>query len=200
MIKRAAFGVALLFLLAQFVSAQQITIISCSSKPGERNTCPADTSKGVILGKSFGEAPCLLGKSWGYDDEGVWVADGCSAQFVVGAPSVETAEKKRKIEYIPNAGFRLYSGEKGEIYMRLFSYARYLNQKGLDPTYTDSFGNTFSVKQREDFQLLKFFLPFSGWFMTPKFRYYLYVWSANTAQGDPAQVVGAGNLSYNFNR
>jgi hypothetical protein len=36
--------------------------------------------------------------------------------------------------------------------------------------------------------------------MNPKFRYYLYVWSANTAQGDPAQVVGAGNISYNFNR
>ena len=49
-------------------------------------------------------------------------------------------------------------------------------------------------------QLNKFFLPFSGWFLTPKFRYYLYVWSSNTAQGDPAQVVGAGNISYVFNR
>ena len=76
------------------------------------------------------------------------------------------------------------------------SYVRYLNQKGLDPNYTDFFGNTFEVKQREDIQLTKFFLPFSGWFLTPKFRYYLYVWSANTAQGDAAQVVGAGNLSY----
>jgi hypothetical protein len=36
--------------------------------------------------------------------------------------------------------------------------------------------------------------------LTPQFRYYLYVWSANTSQGDPAQVVGAGNLSYAFNR
>ena len=77
---------------------------------------------------------------------------------------------------------------------------RYLNQKGLDPTYTDSFGNTKTVQQREDFQLNKFFLPFSGWFLTPKFRYYLYVWSSNPSQGDPAQVVGAGNLSYVFNR
>ena len=44
-------------------------------------------------------------------------------------------------------------------------------------------------------QLQKFFLPFSGWFLTPKFRYYLYVWSSNASQGDPAQVVGAGNIS-----
>jgi len=99
-------------------------------------------------------------------------------------------------EYIGNLGFKIYESERAQIYMRLFSYARYLNQKGLDPTYVDYFGNTKTVAQREDFQLNKFFLPFSGWFLDEKFRYYLYVWSANTAQGDPAQVVGAGNLSY----
>ena len=56
------------------------------------------------------------------------------------------------------------------------------------------------MQQRQDIQLAKFFAPFSGWFLTPKFRYYLYVWSSNASQGDPAQVVGAGNLSYTFNR
>jgi hypothetical protein len=91
-------------------------------------------------------------------------------------------------------------GEKGEVYVRLMTYVRYLNQKGLDPTYVDAFGNTKDVKQRQDFQLNKFFLPFSGWFLTPKFRYYLYVWSANASQGEPAQVVGGGNISYVFNR
>jgi len=141
-----------------------------------------------------------LGKTWGFDDHGIWVYDGCSAEFLAGPNTPTESIKKKSAEYIPNAGFLLYEGEKGEIYMRLFSYARYLNQKGLDPTYTDSFGNTFNVKQREDFQLNKFFLPFSGWFLTPKFRYYLYVWSTNASQGDPAQVVGGGNISYVFNR
>jgi hypothetical protein len=94
----------------------------------------------------------------------------------------------------------LYEGEKGQIYFRLFSYARYLNQRSLDASYVDSFGQTHTVKQRQDVQLQKFFAPFSGWFLTPKFRYYLYVWSSNASQGDPAQVVGAGNLSYTFNR
>lgn len=181
----------------------QVTTVNCASRPGERVNCPADTSKGVVLAKSSGESACLLGKTWGYDDKGVWVSDGCSAEFLVlqAPPPEEKAETKKKSpEYIPNAGFKLYDGDKGQIYMRLFSYVRYLNQKGLDPTYTDFFGSTFSVKQREDVQLTKFFLPFSGWFMTPKFRYYLYVWSSNASQGDPAQVVGAGNLSYSFNR
>ncbi|HEY5907667.1 MAG TPA: DUF3011 domain-containing protein, partial [Vicinamibacteria bacterium] len=184
--------------------------ITCASKPGERQECPADTSKGVALARSQGEAACLLGRSWGYDDKGIWVSDGCSAEFVVGRGLSEAMEKveeaKEKVEgakplqYVPNAGFRIISGEKGEIYIRLMSYARYLNQKGLDPTYEDSFGTTKGVQQRQDIQLNKFFLPFSGWFLTPKMRYYLYVWSSNPSQGDPAQVVGAGNLSYVFNR
>ena len=84
--------------------------------------------------------------------------------------------------------------------MRLFSYVRYLNQKGLDPTYTDSFGNTQTVKQREDVQLNKFFLPFSGWFLTPKFRYYLYVWSSNTVAGRSRAGRGRGQPQLHFNR
>jgi len=178
--------------------------VACASKRGERNHCPADTSKGVALVRSSGEAPCLLGKSWGYDDQGIWVSDGCGGEFVVGqelpAETAKAGTKQKSPAYVPNAGFLLYEGENGQIYMRLFSYVRYLNQLGLDPTYTDSFGTVKNVQQRQDVQLNKFFLPFSGWFMTPKLRYYLYVWSSNPSQGEPAQVVGAGNLSWNFNR
>jgi len=188
---------------AQGGSAPDIPHLECRSKPGERNHCAADTSKGVVLARSTGDAPCLLGKTWGYDDQGVWVSDGCSAVFVVGrAAGEETSApvKQKTPSYIPNAGFLLYDGDNGQIYMRLFSYARYLNQESLEPSYTDFFGNQKTVQLREDIQLVKFFLPFSGWFLDPRFRYYLYVWSANTSQGDPAQVVGAGNLSWNFNR
>jgi hypothetical protein len=194
---------ALLLALPSGLRAQA-TLITCASKPGERTECPANTSKGVALVRSSGEAACGLGKTWGFDDKGVWVSDGCVAEFLVAQtePGAEeiTLEKPKPLQYVPNQGFRLVEGEKGEIYVRLFSYARYLNQKGLDPAYEDAFGNTKTVPQREDFQLNKFFLPFSGWFLTPKMRYYLYVWSSNPSQGDPAQVVGAGNLSYAFNR
>jgi len=171
----------------------------CASTPGQREHCAADTSKGVALVRSSGSAPCLLGKTWGYDDTGIWVSDGCSGDFVAGA-TVAQNDKLKPLEHIPNIGFLLYSGEKGEIYFRLFSYARYLNQLNIDSTYVDAFGNTQTVKQRQDMQLQKFFAPFSGWYLTPKFRYYLYVWSSNASQGDPAQVVGAGNISYTFNR
>ena len=59
--------------------------LTCTSKPGERTQCPADTSAGVVLLRSTGDAPCLLGRTWGYDQTSVWVADGCSAEFGTGA-------------------------------------------------------------------------------------------------------------------
>jgi len=139
--------------------------LACASKAGERVVCEADTSMGVALARSAGGAACLLGKTWGYDDHSVWVSDGCAGEFVLGAaqrPEPEAGVKGKGPEYIPNAGFRLYEGEKGQIYMRLFTYVRYLNQKGLDSSYTDYFGKTHTVKQREDVQLNKFFLTFSG--------------------------------------
>jgi hypothetical protein len=198
---------AVLFILVVFLPAAlcaEPDTVKCASAAGGREHCPADVSGGVALQQSTGDGPCLLGKTWGYDDMGVWVADGCAAEFVLGAPASQQAAapsaSKKSLEYIPNIGFRLYEGEKGQIYMRLFSYSRFLNQKSLESTYTNFFGVTSTIQRREDIELNKFFLPFSGWFLTPKFRYYLYVWSANTAQGDPAQVVGAGNISYAFSR
>ncbi|HET9831038.1 MAG TPA: DUF3011 domain-containing protein, partial [Vicinamibacterales bacterium] len=187
-------------------AAQGQSRITCASRGNERQHCPADTSSGVALAKSTGSAPCLLGKTWGYDATGIWVMDGCAGEFLAGQAAQQELEKEKQDEdekhpqYIPNIGFRLFEGEKGDIYLRLFSYARSLNQRRLDSTYVDFFGNTHDVLRQQDFQLQKFFAPFSGWFLTPKFRYYLYVWSSNPSQGDPAQVVGAGNISYTFNR
>jgi hypothetical protein len=180
-------------------TATQTITIACASKAGERNACAADTSAGVVLLRSNGAAPCLLGKTWGYDQTSIWVSDGCSAEFVTGSVQLP-ATKPPVPRHLPNVGFLLFDGDKGQIYLRLFSYGRYLNQRNLDDTYVDAFGNTHNVQRRQDVQLQKWFSPFSGWFLSPRFRYYLYVWSSNASQGDPAQVVGAGNLSWTFNR
>ncbi len=34
-----------------------------------------------------GEAACLLGRNWGYDDQGVWVSEGCGGDFGTGSAS-----------------------------------------------------------------------------------------------------------------
>lgn len=59
--------------------------IACGAGPGERQHCRANTASGILLARSTGPGACLLGRSWGYDDAGVWVQDGCSAEFIVAA-------------------------------------------------------------------------------------------------------------------
>jgi len=61
--------------------------VGCASGPGQRQSCPGDTSAGVALVGESGSTACLLGKTWGYDDDGIWVADGCAGEFVLGAGS-----------------------------------------------------------------------------------------------------------------
>jgi hypothetical protein len=93
----------------------------------------------------------------------------------------------------------LARNELGEVDFSVFSYARYLNQKALQDSYTDSFGRTRSLDLRQDLQLQKVNLSFKGWLFDPNFRYLFYTWTSNTSQGQGAQVVVAGNLSYRFN-
>lgn len=117
--------------------------------------------------------------------------------FVEAAP-VEEEPATDWGTFQPGRGFVLASNDVGEVNFKLFTYARYLNTKGLDDTYTDSFGRTFAIDKRNDVQLQKVNLTFNGWLFDPKFRYYVYTWTSNTSQGDPAQVVVAGNLGYRF--
>ncbi|HSE23857.1 MAG TPA: hypothetical protein VLB68_19465 [Pyrinomonadaceae bacterium] len=109
-------------------------------------------------------------------------------------------EKNFYGRYTPNLGFKLVNTEYGDMNVSIYSYVRYLNQLGLDNTYTDAFGNTKSVQNRNDIQLLKLQIKFLGWMFNPKFRYFLYAWTSNANQGQGAQVVLAGNLQYTFNK
>ena len=102
--------------------------------------------------------------------------------------------------YTPNLGFRLANTEYGDLNVSIYTYVRYLNQLGLDEDYVDAFGNTKSVKNRQDLQLLKLQIKFLGWMLSPKLRYFLYAWTSNANQGQGAQVVLAGNLQYTFNK
>jgi hypothetical protein len=58
--------------------------IVCASENDARKQCPAETQFGVALMRQISERECILGKSWGFDETGVWVADGCHGQFALG--------------------------------------------------------------------------------------------------------------------
>jgi hypothetical protein len=96
-------------------------------------------------------------------------------------------------------GFTIADTPMGSANLGLWAYVRYLNQLELDKSYTDSFDRTFEIDRRNDIQFNKVNLSFSGWLFDPNFRYLTYVWTNNTAQGDGAQVVVAGNFKYRFN-
>lgn len=102
--------------------------------------------------------------------------------------------------YTPNFGFKVVNTEYGDLNVSVYTYARYLNQLGLNSNYTDAFGITKSVQERQDFQLQKVQIKLLGWLFDPKFRYFIYTWTSNPTQGQGAQVVVAGNLNYTFNK
>lgn len=126
-----------------------------------------------------------------------------AASFLSTTPGAalanESAAAKGVGSYEPYSGFKVASSDKGVLWLRLFTYIRYLNQKGLDPTYTDSFGDTSAIDRRQDIQIQKAIIYFNGWVMSPNLRYLAYVWTTNTSQGLGAQVVVAGNVNYVFN-
>jgi len=102
--------------------------------------------------------------------------------------------------YTPNAGFKLVKTDMGEINLKIYSYIRYLNQMGLNESYTNHYGMTTDLDRRQDIQLNKVNIQLWGWLLGPRFRYLFYVWTNNTAQGLGAQVVVAGNLTYTFSK
>src|ERR1700752_5140275 len=121
---------------------------------------------------------------------------------VAATPPKEQDEGDDKFDgrYTPNLGFKVANAEYGDLNVGIYTYVRYLNQLGLDATFTDAFGITKTVQNRHDLQLLKLQIKFLGWLFNPKFRYFLYAWTSNANQGQGAQVVLAGNLQYTFNK
>jgi hypothetical protein len=67
------------------------SVVSCVSKGRERQQCSADTRAGIVMLRSTGDAACLLGRNWGYDDQGVWVSEGCGGDFGTGSSSRASA-------------------------------------------------------------------------------------------------------------
>jgi len=138
----------------------------------------------------------------------VAVADATpAAASISAAPDVRNAVPRVGQEpsktwgtYTDNLGFKVANTEYGDLNVSIYTYVRYLNQLGLNATYTDAFGNQKSVQQRQDLQLNKVQIKFLGWLFNQKFRYFLYAWTSNASQGLGAQVVVAGNLNYSFSK
>ena len=62
----------------------QTATVACVSDDGTKKYCAVDTKEGAHLVKQTSAAVCKQGESWGYDEKGVWVAQGCAGEFAAG--------------------------------------------------------------------------------------------------------------------
>jgi hypothetical protein len=74
----------------------------------------------------------------------------------------DAAEPERSGIYTPNRGFRIANTEHGDLNLSIYTYVRYLNQLGLDSSYTDAFRNVNKIQKRQDFQIQKVQIKFLG--------------------------------------
>jgi hypothetical protein len=209
---------AVALLVPAFAIAQEPATgarLVCASQAGEHTVCPADTSAGVALMKSTGPAACLLGKTWGYDDGGVWVAEGCSGEFQLGGvpreaagaappPAQVSAPPRRPTtqgveswgDFEPGSGFLVGRSALGELAISGYVMARYLNQMPGEQTFTDHLGNTRTVDGRNDIYSHRIMVFLKGWLGSPKLIYNITLWTVNTTDQRAIFAV----LGYQFGR
>jgi hypothetical protein len=59
-------------------------IVLCESQDYRQFYCAADTRGGVRIVNQLSDSACVEGRNWGWDQRGVWVSDGCRAEFATG--------------------------------------------------------------------------------------------------------------------
>lgn len=64
--------------------------VRCESHDGNRMDCAADTSGGVRMIRQLSKTSCDFGRDWGYTRNGVWVSNGCRAEFAVDSTAFQT--------------------------------------------------------------------------------------------------------------
>lgn len=59
-------------------------VVVCESDLNSRHRCDAETQYGVRLTRQLSRTSCTMNRTWGYDSRGIWVRDGCRAEFTLG--------------------------------------------------------------------------------------------------------------------
>ena len=59
-------------------------VFKCESTGAGRKRCPVSTRAGIRLVRQLSRSECIEHSTWGYDEDNVWVSQGCRAEFQVG--------------------------------------------------------------------------------------------------------------------
>jgi len=63
--------------------SQAMTTLVCESDSSRRSYCRAETRFGVRLSRELSRNTCVDNRTWGIDGNGVWVSNGCRAEFAL---------------------------------------------------------------------------------------------------------------------
>lgn len=80
---------------ARVASPQQT--VTCASNDMHYHYCRVETGNNVQMRRQMSGSPCTYGRSWGYDEWGIWVDRGCRAEFEVGRDGGMSDGKKAAI-------------------------------------------------------------------------------------------------------
>ncbi|MGH9221145.1 MAG: DUF3011 domain-containing protein [Vicinamibacterales bacterium] len=182
--------------------------MTCAATGVDKVHCAADTSRGVVLLKTTGTGECMLGRTWGYDEEGIWVSYGCAGEFGLmkaAPPDAPTQppppqEPTPRIEewgvFDPGKGFLVGRGDAGELAISAYALVRFINQMPGHDTFTDHLGNQHSVAGRRDIYPHRVIVYFKGWLGRPQLVYNIALWTVNTTDQDAI----FGNIGYQFSK
>lgn len=70
---------------AQYYGGAGGHVVRCESHDFRDNYCPIDTRGGVRILRQLSRTPCYEGETWGFDRRGIWVTNGCAAEFEIFA-------------------------------------------------------------------------------------------------------------------
>ncbi len=59
-------------------------LVTCESENNTRHRCSVDTDAGVRISRQLSRNACIEGRTWGYNRRGIWVDNGCRAEFIIG--------------------------------------------------------------------------------------------------------------------
>jgi hypothetical protein len=95
-------AIALAALAAPMAASAQYggRTVRCESDDHRTEVCRIDTRGGVRIVDQESRAPCIQGRTWGYDGRGIWVSQGCRARFQIGS-----AYASRNSRYYGNNGY-----------------------------------------------------------------------------------------------
>jgi len=82
------YSIVLVVLAATLLPAPVLAaraVVRCESIDFQDNYCSAQTQRGVRISHQFSDSECVIGQTWGYDRGGIWVNQGCGADFEIGA-------------------------------------------------------------------------------------------------------------------